>query len=385
MDIERTSKGVCVDGFSAGGLKEGRYGVALIVAETPCKAAAVYTTNTMKASPVVLTAGKTSKGMLQAIIANSGNANACVKGGMEDAKKMCEMAGKMLGINPSMVAVASTGIIGRKIDLGAIEKVALKVSKEMSNAPEASTRAARAIMTTDTKEKSVSFKYKGIEVGGICKGSGMISPKMATMLCFITTDADLDQKTLQDCLTNSVEDSFNMLVIDGCMSTNDMVLLLSSGKVGCNKQDFQILLNHLTKELTRLMALDGEGATKYIEVEVSGAKDKETARKAVRAIISSDLVKTAVHGENPNWGRIAGAMGSVIEYDFEKIDLHYQSGKEKAAVVLKGVMRDLDPARKILKSKELRIIVNLNSGKESAVGYGCDLSCEYIRINAEYN
>jgi glutamate N-acetyltransferase/amino-acid N-acetyltransferase len=304
---------------------------------------------------------------------------------MDDAKKMCEIAAKMLSLSPDKVAVASTGIIGRKMDIGAIEKVADKVSKDLTDKPVGSLRAAKAIMTTDTREKSLSFKYKGIEAGGICKGAGMISPQMATMLCFITTDADVDPKTLQECLRNAVGDSFNMLVIDDCMSTNDMVLLLSSGKVKCAKEDFQTLLNHLTKELAKLLALDGEGATKYIEVEVRGAKDRETARKAAKAIISSSLVKTAVHGENPNWGRIAAAMGSVIKYDFEKIDLFFESGSEKAAVVVKGVMKELEPARKILKNKELRITVDLNSGKESAVGYGCDLTCEYIKINAEYN
>jgi len=385
MDISKTDSGVCVDGFTAGGAKEGRYGVAIIAGDKPCRAAAVFTTNTMKAAPILLSMEKVAGGELQAVIANSGNANACVAAGMDDAKKMCEIAAKMLSLSPDKVAVASTGIIGRKMDIGAIEKVADKVSKDLTDKPVGSLRAAKAIMTTDTREKSLSFKYKGIEAGGICKGAGMISPQMATMLCFITTDADVDPKTLQECLRNAVGDSFNMLVIDDCMSTNDMVLLLSSGKVKCAKEDFQTLLNHLTKELAKLLALDGEGATKYIEVEVRGAKDRETARKAAKAIISSSLVKTAVHGENPNWGRIAAAMGSVIKYDFEKIDLFFESGSEKAAVVVKGVMKELEPARKILKNKELRITVDLNSGKESAVGYGCDLTCEYIKINAEYN
>jgi glutamate N-acetyltransferase/amino-acid N-acetyltransferase len=328
---------------------------------------------------------KVAKGEVQAVIANSGNANACVAGGLEDAKKMCEIAAKKLGISPEKVAVASTGIIGRKIDLAVIEKLADKASKGLSSSPEGSTNAARAIMTTDTKEKQLSFEYKGVDIGGICKGAGMIAPNMATMLCFITTNADLGSADLHDCLKKSADDTFNMLVIDNDMSTNDMVLLLSSGTVKCGKDDFQFLLSHLSRELAKMMAADGEGATKFVEVEVTGAKDKETARKAVKAIISSSLVKTAMHGENPNWGRIAAAMGSVIEYDFEKIDLYFSSGKEKAAVVEKGEMKDLASARKVLKNAKIKVSVNLNSGKESAVGWGCDMTSGYIKINAEYN
>jgi len=385
MEIKKTKTGICLDGFSAGGLKEGKYGVAMISAEKICRAAGVFTTNTMKAAPVLLTMEKVAGGRVQAVIANSGNANCCVKGGMEDAKKMARLAGELLGIRSEHVAVASTGIIGRKMDLAAVEKIAGKVSKEMACSPEAGMKAAKAIMTTDTREKMLSFECDGIEVAGVCKGAGMISPKMATMLCFITTNADLGVPDLTDCLRRSVQDSFNMLVVDGDMSTNDMVLLMSSGTRKCGKADFQALLDHLCREFAKLLALDGEGATKFIEVEVSGAADKETARKAAKAIVSSNLVKTAMHGENPNWGRIAAAMGSVIGYDFEKIDLVFSSGRKTASVVEKGEMKDLAQARNVLKAKDIRVSVNLNSGKESAVAWGCDMTCGYIKINAEYN
>ena len=385
MEYTKTASGICVDDFYAGGVKEGKYGVALIMNKKPCRCAAVFTTNTMKAAPVLVSMEKVKKGDLQAVIVNSGNANACVKGGLEDAKKMCELAGKILSISPEKVAVSSTGIIGRKIDLAVIEDRAKKAMDSLANTPEGSSSAAKAIMTTDTVKKELSFEYKGIEIGSICKGVGMLCPNMATMLCFITTNADLPKKDLQACLKEAVDDSFNMTSVDGDMSTNDTVLLLSSAKLKCPRGDFQMLLSHITKELSKLLVRDGEGATKYIEVEVLGAKDKKTARSAVQAIISSPLVKTAVYGENPNWGRIAAAMGKVIEFDFSRTDLSFESGDKKASVVEKGDMRDLAPAREILKNKDIRIVVNLNCGKEKATGWGCDLTEGYIKINAEYN
>jgi glutamate N-acetyltransferase/amino-acid N-acetyltransferase len=385
MEYKKTTSGVCVDDFYASGAKEGKYGVALIMNKNPCRCAAVFTTNTMKAAPVLLSKEKVKKGGIQAIIVNSGNANACVKGGMDDAKSMCEIAGKLLGLAPERIAVSSTGIIGRKIDLAIIETRAIKAKESLANSPEASGNAARAIMTTDTVKKELSFSYKGIEIGAICKGVGMLCPNMATMLCFITTNADLPEKDLQACLKEAVDDSFNMTSVDGDMSTNDTVLLLSNAKVKCARADFQELLSYITKELAKLLVRDGEGATKYIEVEVLGAKDRKTARSAVQSIISSPLVKTAVYGENPNWGRIAAAMGKVIEFDFSKTDLSFESGGKKAVVVEHGEMRDLAPAREVLKGKDIHIIVNLNSGKEKAVGYGCDLTEGYIKINAEYN
>lgn len=385
MAIKETEKGVCIDGFKANGHKDGKYGVALIVAEKPCEAAAVFTTNTVKAAPVLLTKEKIRKGKIQAVIANSGNANACVKGAMEDAKKMCEIASKYTSVDKEKIAVSSTGIIGRKIRLDEIDRITKIVSEGLTSSPEGSRNAAKAIMTTDTVEKMVSYEYKGIEVGGICKGSGMIAPNMATMLCFLTTNAALTSIQMQASLRKAVDETFNMLSIDEDMSTNDTVLLLSSGKIRCRREDFDYLLLHTCRELTKKLARDGEGAKKLVEVEVVGAKNQRDARSAVKAITASNLVKTAIHGENPNWGRIAAAMGRRIKFDFEKINLTFESEKGKAAVVEKGEMKDLTAAHEVLKGENIKITVALNSGKAKAVGWCCDLTEGYIKINAEYN
>jgi glutamate N-acetyltransferase/amino-acid N-acetyltransferase len=384
MDIESLDSGICIDEFKASGIKEGRYGVALIVNDKICKTVGVFTRNSIKGAHITVDEERMENG-LQAIVINSGNANACVRGGVKDAEMMCDMAGKELGIDPEHVGVASTGIIGRKLDLEKIEGLIRKISPELSNSPEGSEKAAKAIMTTDTKPKQVSFEYKGIRMGGIAKGSGMIAPDMATMLCFLTTNADLDRQTLQTALENAVNNSFNLLVIDRDMSTNDTVLLMSNRKRSCDPEDFQYLLNHVTKEITKLLAWDGEGATKFLEVDVEGARTDEDARKAAKAIVSSPLVKTALCGENPNWGRITAAMGSEIEFDFKKTDIIFESGEEKAYVVDGGETGDLEKAGEILKNKEIKIIVNLNTGRGKATAWGCDLTEEYVRINASYN
>jgi len=208
---------------------------------------------------------------------------------------------------------------------------------------------------------------------------------MATMLCFLTTNADLSRDELQEALSRSVENSFNMLSVDGDMSTNDTVLLLSNGEKDCSVEDFQQVLDHATLELAKMIAKDGEGATKFIEVEVIGTIDTESARKGAKTVISSNLVKAAIHGENPNWGRIVSALGSVIEVNFEKVDIEFQSEKGKAVIVKRGVAKDLKKAGKILKGKEIKILVNLNSGRKRTTAFGCDLSPEYVKINAGYS
>jgi glutamate N-acetyltransferase/amino-acid N-acetyltransferase len=241
-------------------------------------------------------------------------------------------------------------------------------------------------MTTDTFPKQFSVEYKGIQVGGICKGAGMIAPNMATMLCFITTNAKIGKRGLQSALARSVEDSFNMLSVDGDQSTNDMVLLLSSGKKDCSLKDFQTALDAVTKNLAKMIAKDGEGATKFIEVEVRGTKNKATARKVVHAILDSPLIKTALYGENPNWGRIMAKLGSVVELDESKVDIFFESGKGKVKVAGGGVSAGKNNyAEDILKAKEVRIMVDLRSGRAYAVGWGCDLTPEYVKINAGYS
>lgn len=383
MEIKEIDCGVCIGNFRASGVRENGYGVALIVNESPCEAVAVYTTSNLKAAPVLVTKDKIMKGRLQAVVANSGNANACVRDGVDDAKRMCEIAGRELGINPESIGVASTGIIGRRLDTGLVEKLTKKAVMELST--KGGGNAARAIMTTDTRDKQLSFEYKGIKIGGICKGSGMIAPNLATMLCFLTTNADLGRSELQDSLNKAVEDSFNMLVVDNDMSTNDMVLLMSNGAVKCELKDFQFLLDYITKGFAKLMAFDAEGATKFLEVELLGAVDRESARAGAKSIVSSSLVKTAMYGENPNWGRIAAAVGVVTEFDLMKLDLVFESGDESVVVVRAGNPGDLEGAREILRHKKIKVTVNLNLGGESAVAWGCDLSPEYIKINAEYS
>lgn len=384
MDIRSINSGICIDGFRAAGIKKGKYGVALIVNDKICEAAGVFTTNSIKGAHIPVDR-KGLKNGFQTIVINSGNANACVKSGIRDAERMCEIAGRELDIDPKHIGVASTGIIGIKLDLERIENLIKKASLRLLNSPEGSESAAKAIMTTDTKLKQISFEYKGIKIGGIAKGAGMIAPNLATMLCFLTTNADLDRETLQRILERAVNDSFNLLVIDGDMSTNDTVLLMSNRRKSCNSKDFQYLLSYTTKEMAKLMAMDGEGATKFLEVELRGAKTANDARAGAKAIISSPLVKTAVFGENPNWGRIIAAMGSEINFDFEKTDILFESKKSKAYVVKKGKAMDLDKIRNILRGKEIRIVVNLNSGKEKAMAWGCDLTSGYIKINASYN
>jgi glutamate N-acetyltransferase/amino-acid N-acetyltransferase len=384
MDIKVTGCGICIDNFKAFGIKDGKYGVALIVNDEVCETAGVFTRNSVKGAHIIVD-GKRVRDGLRAIVINSGNANACVESGVRDAERMCEIAGRELSIDPLQTGVASTGIIGRKLDLEKIENLTKKAASGLSNSPEGSEKAAKAIMTTDSRFKQVSFEYKGIEIGGIAKGSGMIAPDLATMLCFLTTNAALNRETLQNALERAVRESFNLLVIDGDMSTNDTVLLMSNGKKTCNVEDFQYLLDYVTREIAKLMALDGEGATKFLEVEVLGAKTEVDAREGAKAIVSSSLLKTAVFGENPNWGRIVAALGSRIEFDFEKTDIVLESKKSKACVVRKGRVMDIDKARDVLRGKEIRIVVNLNSGNGRATAWGCDLTPEYVSINAGYN
>jgi len=382
--IRKTNIGICIDNFMANGMREGKHGVAIIVNDEICNTVGVFTRNNMASPSVLLTKNRIKNG-IKAVIVNSGNANALVKDGINDARKISEILGRELGIDPKNIAIASTGITGRRLEVKVIERLIRKVIPGISNSAESSKRAAEAIMTTDKRVKQISFEYKGIEIGGICKGAGMIAPELATMLCFLTTNADLKREELQDSLNKAVEESFNMLVIDGDMSTNDTILLMSNRKRRCRKRDFQVLLNYSTKELAKMIAMDGEGSTKFIEVEVRGAKRKEDAKKGAKAVVSSNLVKTAIYGENPNWGRILASIGSKIRFRFDRVDIILKSKKRSAIILEKGEVKDLNSARRILRNKRLRIVVNLNSGKESAIAYGCDLTPEYVRINAGYN
>jgi glutamate N-acetyltransferase / amino-acid N-acetyltransferase len=384
MEFRETRYGVCSPGFRAWGQRSGKYGVALIVADKVCDCAAVFTRNSVKAGSVKFTKRMVAGGV-QAVVANSGNANCCVPSGVEDAAEMASSTARVLGVPGGNVAVSSTGIIGRRMDMIAVKGLIEEAAEGLTPSPNGSLQAAKAIMTTDTRIKMYSAELRGIKVGGICKGAGMIAPNMATMLCFITTNASLPRKRLQAALDESAETSFNMVSVDGDMSTNDTVLLLSNKTKKCGFEDFKGLLAHVMTELAKMIARDGEGASKFLEVEVKGAKNTKEAREAVKAVVNSPLVKTAFYGENPNWGRIVAAIGSRITIDETKIDLTFECGKNNAKLVSKGRLLNPEPARRILANRNIRVVVDLRDGKASATGWSCDLTPEYVKINAGYS
>ncbi len=366
-------------GIRTAGLKDGKYGLAMIVFDKVCKADGVYTTNKMCAAPVKVTRGRIKNGV-QAIVANSGNAN-CSTGerGLEDAEAMCAEAAKRLGIDGKNVVVSSTGIIGRYIDIELVRRLIGEAAKRLGkNCGD----AARAIMTTDTKPKELCMDFGSFKIAGISKGAGMIHPNMATMLCFIATDAafgDGDLKAAADA-------SFNMMSIDNDMSTNDTVLLVSTE--GKKISGFREALTEFCQEMARMMVADGEGVTKVIEIEVRGAKSTSDARKAARAIADSCLTKTAVFGNNPNWGRVAAAAGySGAELDERKMKIWYEVAG-KRTLLYDGFAKEFDkPALgdEMKKAKGIGIIVDLGLGGGSAKAWSGDFSFDYVKINAEYN
>jgi glutamate N-acetyltransferase/amino-acid N-acetyltransferase len=396
--MEVIKGGICaVEGVLASGSRNGKYGVTVIFSKEST-ASAVFTSNRVVAAPVILTKEAVKDGRISAIVANSGNAN-CFTGreGLEDGKLMAKKVATKLNIKLEDVAVASTGIIGRKMPMDIIEPLIDESIETLENSHEASFKSAEAIMTTDTYPKEISVQTtltdgKLVKIGGIIKGSGMIAPNMGTMLCFITTDVNASGEDLNKALKRAVSKSFNMVVVDGDESTNDTVILLSTGKSGKIDEKFQDALDFVCIELAKMMARDGEGATKYMEVMVKGATSKEDAKRAAKAVASSSLVKTALFGADPNWGRVAAAAGySGARIDEKKLDITFESENETVEIVKKGSVmaseksKELEIAEKIMKEDEIKIIVNLNLGEYSATAYGCDLSCDYVRINSEYS
>lgn len=390
--------GICaVNTLMASGARKGKYGLSIIL-NKGSNAAAVFTSNKVRAAPVILTEEAVKDGKISAIVANSGNAN-CFTGqeGMKDAKEMAKKVARSLNIEPKDVAVASTGIIGRKLPMDIINDLIEESIEGLENSPLASKSAAEAIMTTDTypKEISVQTELKNgtvIKIGGITKGSGMIAPNMGTMLCFIATDAMASPEELQNALKIAVDKSFNMVVVDGDESTNDTVLLMAGKGSGQIDENFQEALNFICTELAKMMVKDGEGATKYMEITVNGAARFEDAKDAARAIAGSTLVKTALFGADPNWGRIVAAVGySGAEIDENIIDVTFESDNNSVEIVRKGSIiasegtEELEAAEKIMKNDEIKIIVDLNLGKYSATAYGCDLTYDYVKINSEYS
>jgi glutamate N-acetyltransferase/amino-acid N-acetyltransferase len=387
--MKRIEGGICaVPGVRAAGARQGKYGVAIIAASGA--AAGMFTTNKIRAAPLDVTAEHLSSGYLDGIIANSGCANAYTgRRGLEDARAMTELLAGFLGTDKRHIAVGSTGVIGRYMDMGLISRLFEDAGSRLRSDPGASEEAARAIMTTDTRVKEIAVEHEGMRVAGIVKGAGMIEPNMATMLCFLYTDADLSAQALQECLADAVKDSFNMLTVDGDTSTNDTVLLTATGKTKAkaNVQAFKEALKYVCVELARMMARDGEGASKYFETVVSGARNEEDARLAAKAVARSSLVKTAVYGADPNWGRIIAAVGySGAKVDPEKITLGLEGSGLKVPLVERGRIAEgvLDRAQKIMKGDTITILVDLGLGTASARSFGCDLTHEYVNVNANY-
>jgi len=383
----RIEGGICaVSGVRAAGVKEGKYGVALIAASGV--AAGMFTTNRVRAAPLEVTAEHLRAGTLEGSIANSGCANAFTADrGVEDARAMADLMADLLGVDRRHIAVASTGVIGRYMDMPLISRLFEQAKGRLTSSPQASQEAARAIMTTDTKVKEIAVEHQGFHVAGIVKGAGMIEPHLATMLCFLYTDAILTLAELKGCLADAVEDSFNMLTVDGDTSTNDMVLLTATGKNCCDQEAFREALKYVCIELARMMARDGEGSSKYFETRILGAKTEEDARAAARAVARSNLVKAAVYGADPNWGRILAAVGrSGADVDQEKITLILEGGGMKVFLVERGRIMDgvLEQAKRIMRGQDLVFHVDLGLGTASARSFGCDLTHEYVDINASY-
>ena len=396
--------GVCAaKGFKANGIHCGirknrsKRDLALIFCEKQCSAAAVYTTNLVKGAPLTVTKKHLKNGVAQAVICNSGNANTCNADGIEIAEKMSDLLAEKLGITANDVVVASTGVIGQPLDIkpiaDGIEPLAGGLSENGGEF------AAEAIMTTDTVKKVVAVEFelsgKTCRIGGIAKGSGMIHPNMATMLVFITTDASISPEMLRKALSGDIADTFNMISIDGDTSTNDMVTVLASGmaentEITEQNDDFKIFmkaLNTVTVALCRMIAGDGEGATKLLECEVGGAKDKQTAKTVAKSVICSSLLKAAMFGADANWGRVLCAIGySGADVDVDKIDVAFKSKAGQIEVCKNGSGVDFseDMAKKILSEKEIEILVYLNSGEQKSTAWGCDLTYDYVKINGDY-
>ncbi len=396
--------GVCAaKGFTAGGIHCGirknqtKKDLALIRCAVSASAAAVYTTNLVKGAPLTVTKAHLADGKARAVICNSGNANTCNADGIEIAEKMCALTAGALGIAAEDVIVASTGVIGQSLDLTPIAAALPSLASSLS--PEGGDDAAAAIMTTDTVDKQAAVEFtlggRTCRLGGMAKGSGMIHPNMATMLVFITTDAAVSPAMLQKALSSDVQETFNMVSVDGDTSTNDMVTVMASGLAGNEEitaegpdfARFMKALNTVTMQLCRMIAGDGEGATKLLECAVTGAPDRETARTTAKSVICSSLVKAAMFGADANWGRILCAIGySGAAVDVTRIDVAFRSAKGEITVCRDGagVPFSEEKAKEILLEKEIDILISLNDGEAEAVAWGCDLTYDYVKINGDY-
>ena len=400
--------GICAPkGFSASATEanikyKNRTDMAMIFSKVPAISAGTYTTNLVKAAPVLWDRKITdSETYVNAIVINSGIANACTKDeGMEYCKQSAKKAASELGVEENSILLASTGVIGMQLPIDKICAGIESLSNSLEQSEKAANEAAKAIMTTDTVSKEIAIEFeisgKTVKMGATCKGSGMIHPNMCTMLGFITTDVNISKKLLLKALREDVVDTFNMVSVDGDTSTNDSLIILANGladneKIACESSEeyrvFKSNLNFITTALSKMIAGDGEGATALFEVAVEGAKTKETARTLAKSVVTSSLTKAAIFGHDANWGRILCALGySGEKFDPDNMELYFESENGKILIYKDGVSVGFDEekATKILSAKEVRALIKLNMGDFSATAWGCDLTFDYVKINADY-
>ena len=402
--MKTVTGGVCAaKGFKAAGIHCGirknktKKDLALITSDVPASVAAVYTTNLVKGAPLTVTKNNIQNGVAQAVICNSGNANTCNANGIEIAEKMCALVSEKLGIDKTDVVVASTGVIGQPLDITPIADGMDALVSGLSY--DGSDDAAEGIMTTDTIKKEIAVEFtvggKTCTIGGIAKGSGMIHPNMATMLVFLTTDAKISPEMHAKALSSDIKNTINMVSVDGDTSTNDMVAIMANGMAGNTEitaegddfDSFMKALNTVTVYLCRMIAGDGEGATKLLECTVSGACSEDIAKTVAKSVICSSLVKAAMFGSDANWGRILCAIGySGAAVDVTKVDVSFVSNAGSILVCKDGAGVDFSEeiAKQILLEKEIGIDIRLNSGDACAVAWGCDLTYDYVKINGDY-
>ena len=395
------AKGFLAAGVEAGIKYQNRKDMAMVYSKTPCRAAGVFTTNVVKAAPVLWDKEVVeSEWEAQAIVVNSGIANACTgKLGYEYCRETAGAAADALEISPQSVLICSTGVIGMQLPMEKMTEGVRMLAKAIKPGEEAGTDAAKAIMTTDTRNKQVAVKVtiggKEVTIGGMCKGSGMIHPNMCTMLAFVTTDVNISKKLLQEALSADVQDTFNMVSVDGDTSTNDTLLVLANGQAGNHEitekgadyDTFVEALHYVNETLAKKIAGDGEGATALFEVKVIHADNKEDAKTLAKSVITSSLTKAALFGHDANWGRILWALGySGAKFDPEAIELYLESSAGKILIFKDGMAADYseEEATRILSCSEVTALVDMKMGEAKATAWGCDLTYDYVKINADY-
>ncbi len=395
------AKGFMAAGVEAGIKYQNRKDMAMVYSKTPCRAAGVFTTNVVKAAPVLWDKEVVeSEWEAQAIVVNSGIANACTgKLGYEYCRETAGAAADALEISPQSVLICSTGVIGMQLPMEKMTEGVRMLAKAIKPGEEAGTDAAKAIMTTDTRNKQVAVKVtiggKEVTIGGMCKGSGMIHPNMCTMLAFVTTDVNISKKLLQEALSADVQDTFNMVSVDGDTSTNDTLLVLANGQAenpeitekGADYDTFVEALHYVNETLAKKIAGDGEGATALFEVKVIHADNKEDAKTLAKSVITSSLTKAALFGHDANWGRILCALGySGAKFDPEAIELYLESSAGKILIFKDGMAADYseEEATRILSCSEVTALVDMKMGEAEATAWGCDLTYDYVKINADY-